>query len=205
MISHANKIEIEKAIAEAEKSTAGEIVAVLAEASSGYYYVPYLWGALAALIVPWPLIYWTWMPIQEIYLIQLAVFAILAAVLHYRPLRFALVPRSVMNRHAHARAMQQFVAQNIYTTPGHTGVLLFVSVAERYAEIVTDAGIHASVPDREWKDIIAKLTAEIGRGNAGKGLVQAVRRIGELLSEHFPAPPGKQNVLPNHLVMLSAQ
>ncbi len=205
MISEVNKLEIEKAIGEAEKSTSGEIVAVVARASGGYYYVPYLWGALVALIVPWPLIYWTWMPVQEIYLIQLAVFASLAFVLHYEPLRFALVPRSVMRQRAHRRAMQQFVAQNIYTTPGHTGVLLFVSVAERYAEIVTDAGIHAKVPDTEWKDIIAKLTAEIGGGNACSGLVQAIRRVGEHLAAHFPAPANKPNALPNHLVMLNAE
>ncbi len=205
MISHADKLEIESAIGEAEKNTSGEIVAVVARASGGYYYVPYLWGALAALIVPWPLIYWTWMPVQEIYLIQLAVFAALASVLHYEPLRFMLVPRQVMRQRAHRRAMQQFVAQNIYTTPGHTGVLLFVSVAERYAEIVTDAGIHAKVPEAEWKDIIAKLTAEIGSGNAGKGLVQAIQRVGEHLAAHFPAPANKPNALPNHLVMLNAE
>jgi putative membrane protein len=202
MISDADKLAVEKAIGEAEQNTSGEIVAVIASASGGYYYVPYLWGAIAALIVPWPLIYWTWMPVQEIYLIQLAVFVVLAFVLHYEPLRFALVPRRVMQQHAHRRAMQQFVAQDIYTTPGHTGVLIFVSVAERYAEIVADAGIHAKVPDSEWKDIIAKLTTEIGNGSAGEGLVRAIRRIGEHLAEHFPFAAGKQNLLPNHLVVL---
>jgi putative membrane protein len=204
MISQAEKLDIEAAIGEAEKTTSGEIVAVIAEASGGYYYVPYLWAAIAALIVPWPLIYWTWMPVQEIYLIQLAVFAVLAAVLHYQPLRFALVPRTVMRQRAHQRAMQQFFAQNIYTTPEHTGVLLFVSAAERYAEIVADASIHAKVPDSEWQDIIAALTHEIGNGNAGKGLVQAVHRIGEHLAAHFPATAAPKNLLPNHLVMLKA-
>jgi putative membrane protein len=203
MISNADKLEVEKAIGEAEKNTSGEIVAVIARASGDYYYVPYLWAALAALIVPWPLLYWTWMPEEEIYLIQLAVFAVLAAVLHYAPLRFALVPRSVRRQRAHHRAMQQFFAQDIYTTPGHTGVLLFVSAAERYAEIVTDAGIHAKVPDTEWQDIVRNLTAEIGKGNAGQGLIQAIRRIGEHLAEHFPASAGKQNLLPNHLVVLN--
>ncbi len=205
MISDAEKLEIEKAIGEAEQNTSGEIVAVIALASGGYYYVPYLWGALAALIVPWPLIYWTWMPVQEIYLIQLIVFAVLALVLHFQPLRFALVPRSVMRQRAHQRAMQQFFARDIYTTPGHTGVLLFVSSAERYAEIVTDAGIHSKVPDAEWQDIIKELTAEIGSGNAGTGLVKAIRRVGEHLAAHFPASAGKQNLLPNHLVVLGSE
>jgi putative membrane protein len=205
MISEADKLEVEAAISEAEKSTSGEIVAVIARASGSYYYVPYLWGALAALLVPWPLIFWTWLPEETIYLIQLAVFAALTAVLHYQPLRLMLVPRSVMRQRAHRRAMQQFFAQNIYTAPEHTGVLLFVSVAERYAEIVSDPAIAGKVPATEWQDIIAKLTASIGGGNAGKGLVQAIRRVGEHLAAHFPAPPGKPDLLPNHLVMLNGE
>jgi putative membrane protein len=205
MISEAEKAQVEAAIGEAEKRTSGEIVAVIARASGVYEYVPYLWGALGALLVPWPLIFWSWLAEDQIYMIQIAAFAILTGALHYAPLRYMLVPRSVMRARAHRRAMSQFFAQNIYTAPGHTGVLLFVSVAERYAEIVTDAGIGAKVPETEWRDIIAGLTAEIGKGEAGKGLARAVLRVGEHLAAHFPAPADKPNALPNHLVMLDAE
>ncbi len=205
MISDADRIEVEKAIAEAERNTSGEIVAVIAPASGGYYYVPYMWSALLGLIVPWPLIYWTWMPVQQIYLIQLAVFIALALILHYPPLRYFLVPGAIARQHAHQRAMQQFVAQDIYTAPGHTGVLLFISIAERYAEIVADAAIHAKVPDDEWKGIIKRLTADIGNGNAGKGLVSAISRIGDHLAAHYPSSNRPQNYLPNHLVILNVE
>ena len=205
LISDAEKLDIENAITKAENKTSAEIVAVIASASAGYYYVPYMWAALIALAVPWPLIHWTWMPVQTIYVIQLGVFAALALLLHYPTLRFALVPRSVMRNRAHQRAMQQFVAQDIYTTKGHTGVLLFVSVAERYAEIVVDSEVHQHVPNEEWKDIIDKLTAHIGCGQAAKGLIEAIRRIGDHLAEHFPPSAAKENLLPNHLVMLDAE
>ena len=205
MISETEKLDVENAITKAENKTSAEIVAVIARASTGYYYVPYLWASLLALAVPWPLIYRTWMPVQDIYLIQIAVFVALALILHYPDLRFALVPRSVMRNHAHQRAMQQFVAQDIYTTAGHTGVLLFVSVAERYAEIVVDSAVHQLVPDEEWKSIIDQLTADISRGLPAKGLTTAVGRIGEHLATHFPPSAAKENLLPNHLVMLDAE
>jgi putative membrane protein len=205
MISDADKLDIENAIAKAENGTSAEIVAVIARASGGYYYVPYMWAALAALAVPWPFIHWTWMPVQTIYLIQLATFAALALVLHYPPLRFALVPRSVMRARAHQRAMQQFVAQDIYTTAGHTGVLLFVSAAERYAEIVVDSEVHDHVPNDEWKGIVDKLTGGIGRGRAGPAMVEAIGKIGDHLAAHFPPSAAKENLLPNHLVMLDAE
>jgi putative membrane protein len=205
VISETEKLDVENAITKAENKTSAEIVAVIARASAGYYYVPYMWGALIALAVPWPLIHWTWMPVQSIYVIQLAVFAGLTLILHYPDLRFALVPRSVMRKRAHQRAMQQFVAQDIYTTAGHTGVLLFVSVAERYAEIVVDYEVHQKVPDEEWKTIIDKLTADIGSGCSAKGLIDAVGRIGEHLTQHFPPSAAKENLLSNHLVMLDAE
>ncbi len=205
IISDTEKLDVENAITKAENKTSAEIVAVIARASAGYYYVPYMWGALVALAVPWPLIHWTWMPVQSIYIIQLAVFAGLTLILHYPGLRFALVPRSVMRNRAHQRAMQQFVAQDIYTTAGHTGVLIFVSVAERYAEIVVDSAVHQLVPDEEWKSIIDQLTAEIGQGHAAKGLIEAIRRTGEHLATHFPPSAAKENLLPNHLVMIDAE
>ena len=205
MISETEKLDIENAITKAENKTSAEIVAVIARASAGYHYIPYMWGALIALAVPWPLIHWTWMPVQSIYVIQLAVFAVLTLILHYPDLRFALVPRSIMRKRAHQRAMQQFVAQDIYTTAGHTGVLLFVSVAERYAEIVVDYEVHQKVPDEEWKAIIDKLTADIGSGRPVKGLIDAIGRIGEHLAQHFPPSAAKENLLPNHLVMLDAE
>ena len=205
MISETEKLDIETAIAKAENKTSAEIVAVIARASDGYYYIPYMWGALIALAVPWPLIHWTWMPVQTIYVIQLAVFAVLTLMLHLPALRFALVPRSIMRKRAHQRSMQQFVAQDIYTTAGHTGVLLFVSAAERYAEIVVDYEVHQKVPDEEWKAIIDKLTAEIGSGRPVNGLLDAIGRIGEHLTQHFPPSAAKENLLPNHLVMLDAE
>ena len=205
MISETEKLDVENAITKAENKTSAEIVAVIARASDGYYYIPYMWGALIALAVPWPLIHWTWMPVQSIYVIQLAVFAVLTLLLHYPDLRFALVPRSIMRKRVHERAMQQFVAQDIYTTAGHTGVLLFVSVAERCAEIVVDYEVHQKVPDEEWKEIIDKLTADIGSGRRANGLIDAVGRIGEHLTQHFPPSAAKENLLPNHLVMLDAE
>ena len=202
MISDSEKLDVENAITKAENKTSAEIVAVIARASSAYTYVPYLWSAIIALAVPWPLIYRTWMPVQDIYLIQVGVFVALTLFLQYPDLRFALVPQSIKQKRAHQLAMQQFFAQDIYTTAGHTGVLLFVSVAERYAEIVVDTGVHQVVPDGEWKSIVDELTAEIGHGRPAKGLIHAIERIGEHLAAHFPPDAAKENILPNHLVML---
>jgi putative membrane protein len=53
--------------------------------------------------------------------------------------------------------MQQFLAQGIHLTEKRTGVLIFASVAERYAEIIADSGIDAKVNPDAWTGAIAAM------------------------------------------------
>ena len=193
---------IAAAIAAAEHKTSGEIVAVVAADSSSYLHVPFMWAALIALAVPWPFIHFTWMTVQSIWLLQLLVFVVLLAITIYRPIRFALVPPSTKRLRAHRRAVEQFLAQNMHTTEGRTGVLVFVSVAERYAEILADSGIHKKVREAEWQGIVDALTAAIGEGRAADGFVAAIDAIGAKLAQHFPPGSADPSRLPNHLIVL---
>jgi len=203
LVSDADKRRIGDAITQAERNTSGEIVAVIAPQSSSYLYVPVVWAALAALAVPWPFVFWTWWPIQHIYLLQLGVFAALVAILMPLPMRLALVPQSVKHARAHRRAVEQFLAQNMHTTVGRTGVLIFVSAAEHYAEVLADAAIHARVPQSVWQTIVDDLTDHIGKGQAGDGFVRAIAAAGEHLARHFP-PDTHAHTLTNHLIVLPA-
>ncbi|KAB2910953.1 MAG: hypothetical protein F9K29_23720 [Hyphomicrobiaceae bacterium] len=205
LVSQADAKRIADAITAAEAKTSGEIVAVIAPESSSYLHAPFLWAALAALAVPWPFVFWTWWPIQHIYVLQLAVFAALVAGLMYRPLRLALVPQSLKRKRAHRRAVEQFLAQNLHTTAGRTGVLIFVSAAERFAEIIADAGIHAKVPAGAWQTIVDDLTDRIGRGQAGDGFVRAIASVGDHLARHFPPGSHDPRALANHLIVLPSE
>jgi putative membrane protein len=193
---------IERAIAEAEARTSGEIVAVVAHQSDGYRYIALLWASLTALLVPWPLVALTEWTVQEIYLAQLVVFAALALLFQWTPLRLALVPGPVKRARAHRRAVEQFLAQNLHTTAGRTGVLIFVSVAEHYAELIADRAVDAKAPDGAWRTIVDELTAKIGEGRAADGFVAAVAACGAILAEHFPPDSADRNELPNHLIVL---
>jgi len=202
LVAEADQRRIADAISEAERTTSGEIVAVIAPESATYYYVPFLWAALIALAVPWPFVFWTWWPIQHIYVLQLAVFAAFVALLMPSPIRLALVPRSVKHTRAHRRAVEQFMVQNLHTTVGHTGVLIFVSVAERFAEVIADRAIHEKVPETVWQAIVADLTEHIGKGQAGEGFVRAIKSAGEQLARHFPPEGRHDKGLSNHLIVL---
>jgi putative membrane protein len=201
LFSPGDEQRISAAIADAEKRTSGEIVVVVAAQSDGYHYVPPLVAAIVSLLVPWILIFFTSLGLVEIYLIQLAVFAIVTALLMPASVRTALVPSSIKHLHARRRALEQFLVQNLHTTAGRTGVLLFVSVAERHAEIVADKAID-TLTQGTWKAIIDGLTAAIGQGKATEGFVVAIGAIGTALAQHFPPGPHDPNELPDHLIIL---
>ena len=147
---------IEDAIFHAEKETSGEIVVVVASASGRYFGIGVMWVALAALGVALPLIWFTKWPVEYIYLAQLAVFALGLALIQWEPFRFALVPKSVQRAGAHERAVEQFLVQNLHTTKGRTGVLIYASFAERFAEVIADNAIYKKVPREAWEQVVRR-------------------------------------------------
>ncbi|GBE43635.1 hypothetical protein BMS3Bbin10_01715 [bacterium BMS3Bbin10] len=201
-LSTRERKRISRAIARAEAKTSGEIVAVIAESSDDYLFIPLFWAALLALFAPLPMFALTAWPAVHIYALQLAVFAAGSLAVQWRPLRVALVPRAVKRARAHARAMEQVLAQNLHTTKARTGVLIFVSVAERFAEVIADEGIYSKVPPGIWDEVVARLSADIARGDVAEGFIEAVGQCGGVLAEHFPPGGGDANELPNHLIVL---
>jgi putative membrane protein len=189
------------AIREAEKRTCGQIVCVLARSSSDYAYVPVLWAALLALLVPWPLIYFTQLSVQHIYLLQIAVFIAAALVLAWLPLRMALVPRAVKRARAHRAAVQQFFVRGLTRTRNRTGVLIFVSLAERYARVLADEGIADKVDNTEWQAAVDALTGHMRDGRIAAGFVAAVERCTTVLAAHAP-PGGAPDELPDRLYVI---
>lgn len=197
------KAAIAKAITSAEEKTSGEIVVVVANASDGYRSFSVFWAAILALFVPLPLIYATNWPIEYIYLAQLAVFLVCAFLFQWQPVRLALVPNSVKRARAHHEAVDQFLAQSLHTTKGRTGVLIFVSFAEHYAEVIADDGIYKKVSPKVWQDLIADLTGHLARDERTAGFIAAVEECGKILAKHFPPGTADKNELPNHLIVLA--
>jgi putative membrane protein len=200
MLSETEKSRVVDAIRAAEARTSGEIFCVIAHSSSDSRMIPIAWGALVALAVPLPLLYLTRLPAGVIYLLQLIAFIVTTAVLSLPAIRFHIVPERTKRAYAHARAMEQFLAHGLHLTERRTGVLIFASVAERYAEIVADAGINAKVTPEVWAHAIASMISAIRAGRPGDGFVVAVEQCGAVLEQHFPPGSLDRDELPNKVV-----
>ncbi len=202
LFSEAEQQRIADAISSSEAHTSGEIVAVVAHTSDDYFYIPLLWAAIVALLVPWILIFQTWLPAWQIYAIQLATFLVVALLARFDAIRLALVPKGVKHARGHRNAVEQFLAQGMHTTKGRTGVLIFVSVAERFAEVIADDRIYELVPKSTWQNIVDSLIGQISAGKPVEGFVSAIEASGQLLAQHFPPGSEDPDELPNHLIVL---
>jgi putative membrane protein len=201
-ITDQDRQAIAEAITRAEKTTSGEIFCVVTRSSDDYRFIPLLWAALAALVLPAPLILFTLVPAQAIYLAQLVCFLVLAPGLSWWPLRIKCVPPAIRRRRAHARALELFLAHGLHTTSARTGVLLFLSLAERHAEVVADEGIYARVAPDVWDEAVAALVAGARKGAPGEAFIAAIEICGKVLTAHFPPRADDRDELANQLVEL---
>ncbi|MGJ0508805.1 MAG: TPM domain-containing protein [Methylocystis sp.] len=188
------------AIGRAEQRTSGEIVCALARRASDYAYVPPLWAAFFALVSPWPLAVFTDMSAKAIYAAQIAVFVASALIVSWPPIRLKLTPRLVKKRRAERAAVEKFFSHNVAGTRGRTGVLIFVSFAERYARIIADEGLDGRISDAEWQAALEPMLTCLGQGRCAEGFVLSIDACAGLLARVAP-PAGEGDELPNRIYL----
>lgn len=194
--------QVAAAIAAVERETDAELVTVLAARSDEYTHVPVLWAAAIALLTPGILALTPfWLDLWNVLILQWLVFVVLALILRIPRLRLRLVPKRLKHWRAGHFARRQFLEQNLHHTRGHTGVLIFVSEAEHYVEVIGDSGINQYVKQEQWQAIVDHFTAQVRRGETLQGFLDCVRACGELLTTHVPVSDQK-NELPNHMILI---
>lgn len=189
-------------IANIERHTDAELVAVVARQSDDYRYISVLWAAAIALLIPLPVLFTPfWLTTADVLLVQWLTFLALAGLFRIPALRIRLIPKSVRYWRAANMARRQFLENNLHHTHGETGVLLFVSEAERYVEIIADRGINQQVAQTQWQALVDEFVAAVKAGKTHEGLTHCLKGCGEILQQHVPATHQK-NELPNHLILL---
>ena len=208
------------AVARAEALSDGEIVTVVAERSDAYHDVALHWAVLAMLFVPAafaaaPESWYDWLGglilgwngeltrplLMLLLLLKLAiVFLIVRFALAWTPLRMALTPRGTKSRRVARRALMLFRVAAEKKTHGRTGVLLYLSLQERRAEIVADEAIHSRVEPEVWGEAMAVLVEHVRAGRPGEGMALAVEKIGAVLASTLPKTLGDPNQIADRLL-----
>lgn len=220
-LGEADHIAVSAAVAAAEARSDGEIVTVVAPRSDAYHDVALHWAVLAmlgmlallaafpriaegvyALVDPWATRTPTGGLLAAALLLVTATLLLARLLLAWMPLRLALTPGSTEARRVRRRAVELFRVATERRTRARTGVLLYLSLAERRAEIVADEAVHSRVAADVWGEAMAVLVAATRDGRPGEGMAAAVERIGAVLAEHFPRSDGDVNELSDRLVEL---
>ncbi len=201
-ISKEDYERIATAIRSAEARTSGEIVCVLAETSSHTTALPVFIAAVAALVSPWLLVTFTAMTVYRILSLQAVVFLVLLMLLCLPRVRVALMPRRTRRAIAHRVAMEQFKSRGIAKKKDRSGILIFVSLAERYARIIADDNIAARVPQSKWQATVDALVAHMREGRIADGFVAAIDSCGNELAAHFPGTGANRNELPDRIYLI---
>lgn len=201
-ISNEDQARITQAIRSAEERTSGEIVCVLARISSHATVFPVFVAAVAALMTPWLLVAFTAMPVFRILSVQAVVFAVLLTILCIPAVRIALIPRKARRAIAYRVAMEQFISRGIARNIDRSGILIFVSLAERYARIIADDGIARRVPQSQWQTAVDALIAHMSEGRIADGFIAAIDLCGDELARHFPPSASIRHRLPDRIYVI---
>ena len=202
MLTSEEQERIAAAVRDAESGTAGEILVVVAAQAGTYRSVPLLYALFASLAAPWPLIWLTGLSAARIFTIQVVVALVVTLTSAWLERRFTLVPAFIRRARCREAAARAFRTRGVTGTRERTGILIYVALAEHYAEVVADAGIADRVDEDVWRDTITELVAAIRSGRIADGLVAAVRRAGAILAEHAPPRPDDTDELPNKVVVM---
>lgn len=182
-LSAEDKSRIHTAVAAAEARCHVHLAVSVVPASDRYALFPLAWGGVIALFAGGVMaLGWPHLHLREAFAIEAGVFIASSLLLDWWPLRLMLVPRHVRGRHAQALAHREFAARILGSSERKGGVLFFVSLGERYAEIIADRETHAHVGEVAWNGIVGNYLATAKQGRIADGIVTAIDACAEVIS-----------------------
>lgn len=219
IISDAERARVRDAIQNAEQTTSGELVCVLATQSGDYDRAEDLAGLwLGGLLLAAAWFLWSATPAGEwgpaelgVTWIELliglgllfggfALGAFLASRIGW--LRRLLTTSAQMESEVERAADRMFFQRNLGRTRERTGVLIYVSLFERMVRLVGDQAIAERLGDEDFFEVRDAILAGLRGKSLADGLVAGIRLCGEKLARHFPRRPDDRDELANDLFVL---
>ena len=98
-------------------------------------------------------------------------------------------------------AQQEFTRLGMENTRDRNAVLIYLAPGPRRFAVIGDTGVHARCGDAFWQELTRSMTAHFRAAEFTEGIVQGVKRAGELLAKHFPRRPDDNNELPDRVIV----
>ena len=189
-------------VAKIEAGTSAEIVVAVRNSSGHYRHSNYLFGFLCALgllcallFLPQPFSIDTW-PLE-----MTLAFVIGAAFCgSVDPLRRLMTARKLMDGHVLQAARAQFYDLGVSATRDRTGILVYVSLFERRAEVVGDLGVAPAYEKASWTEAVEAMNLSIADGPDLDRFMKALAMLKAPLAKALPPREDDINELPDAMV-----
>lgn len=207
-LNNADRTAIAAAVEAAEKRTSGEIVPMVVSASYHYPMADVIGAvalALPSTLLLTPLVGgWFWIGSWNLW-VFLGLFTVLflagqATIRRWLGLKRVFISHREMEEEVEEAAMTSFFTKGLYRTREETGVLIFVSLFEHRVWVLADRGIDRKVGPGQWDEVVALIVRGIKQKQAAQAICQAVTKVGDLLTEHFPVREDDRDELNNLIV-----
>lgn len=188
MLTQDQSRRIEQAAQAAEMTTSAEIAVCVRRASGDDRFLAAIIGAVVFIAIDTigPAIWWNYDR-----LVWVGAALIAAILVFWLCDRFDLglrcLPARLLVKDARAAARATFLDSGLDNTPERSAVMLFVSRAERYVEILPDRAAAAAIEPAHWSAIVDDFRQAARKGDLGEAVAGAVVAIGQICAVHFPA------------------
>jgi putative membrane protein len=194
------KAALSRAVVAFEAATAVELVVAVRPRSSDYPGPGILVGSACALVTTAFLLYGE--PEFELhwFLLLPALVGLITGYAADTPaLQWLLTGAATREARALQAARATFVEKGVADTRGRTGALLYVSLIERVALVITDIGVRQAVPATAWDPAALALTGAVARGARAVDLVAPLAALATVASKYLPRAADDFNELPDEV------
>ena len=203
ILTNEEKELISQEIQELEEASSTELIAVITQKSSDYKYASLMISVFCVFLISFILFY-----IKEISTLQLLQYQLLFFVVinlfleKFNNLVLKVIPQSYKYRKASLNAKRQFHNLGLNRIKTKQAIMFFVSLDEKYVEIITDDEITKEIPNEFWQQLIYEFTLDIKKENFLSGYLKAIKTSKAILIKHFPIKENDENELSNEPIEL---
>lgn len=190
-----------EAVREVEAATSAELVVAVRARSGSYLHADLIAGIIIGIAALAFLLFSRWEFSLGWFVVDPVIAGLLGglAASRFPALRRALTRPSARRRQTEIAARSAFLEKRIHGTAGRTGFLLYISVLEREAVIVTDVGLETLAATESWQRVVAGIRTGVHRGEDGIRVAERVRAFAAILGPALPCATDDVDELANEV------
>jgi uncharacterized membrane protein len=97
-------------------------------------------------------------------------------------------------------ARARFKKLGMTRTRLRNAVLIYLAPLSRQFAVVGDTGVHEKCGDGFWQEVVAAMKPRLQGENFTEAILDGIRKVGDVLAQHFPREPGDKNELADQII-----